>query len=66
MSVKLKKLNDQTIVVTGATSGIGLVTARMAAERGAKLLLMARTEAALIKLADELRANGSVAGSRRP
>jgi len=61
MSVKLKKLNDQTIVVTGATSGIGLVTARMAAERGAKLLLMARTEAALIKLADELRADGSVA-----
>jgi NADPH:quinone reductase-like Zn-dependent oxidoreductase len=32
MSVKLKKLNDQTIVVTGATSGIGLATVRMAAE----------------------------------
>jgi short-subunit dehydrogenase len=59
MSVKLKKLNNQTIVVTGATSGIGLVTVRLAAERGAKLLLLARTEEALIKLADELRADGS-------
>lgn len=61
MPVKLKKLIDQTIVVTGATSGIGLVTVRTAAERGAKLLLVARTEGALIKLADELRANDSVA-----
>lgn len=61
MSVKLKKLNEQTIVVTGATSGIGLITARMAAQRGAQLVLVARTEESLRKLADELRANGSVA-----
>ncbi|MFN2578106.1 MAG: SDR family oxidoreductase [Pyrinomonadaceae bacterium] len=61
MSVKLKKLIDQTIVVTGATSGIGLVTVRMAAKRGAKLVLVARTEDSLRKLADELRADGSAA-----
>ncbi len=32
--MKLKRLSEQTIVITGATSGIGLCTARMAAERG--------------------------------
>jgi NAD(P)-dependent dehydrogenase (short-subunit alcohol dehydrogenase family) len=31
MNVKLKKLSEQVIVITGASSGIGLVTARMAA-----------------------------------
>ena len=31
--VKLKPLSEQTIVLTGASSGIGLVTARMAAKR---------------------------------
>ena len=31
MNVKLKNLSAQTIVITGASSGIGLVTARMAA-----------------------------------
>ena len=30
MKIKLKKLEDQVIVITGASSGIGLVTARMA------------------------------------
>jgi NAD(P)-dependent dehydrogenase (short-subunit alcohol dehydrogenase family) len=35
MQLKLKPLSEQTIVITGATSGIGLCTARLAAERGA-------------------------------
>ena len=30
MAVSLKKLNEQIMVITGASSGIGLVTARMA------------------------------------
>ncbi len=34
MSISLKKLEDQTIVLTGATSGIGLTTARKAADKG--------------------------------
>src|SRR4051812_3967425 len=39
MAVSLKPLNQQTIVITGASSGIGLTTARMAARQGAKLVL---------------------------
>lgn len=53
---KLKKLEDQVMVITGASSGIGLVTARMAAKRGAKLVLVARSEPALQTLTEELSA----------
>ncbi len=58
MSVKLKKLNEQTIVITGATSGIGLATARLAAKRGARLVLAARNEEALKDLVIELEREG--------
>lgn len=57
-TLKLKKLNDQVIIITGASSGIGLVTARMAAAKGAKLVLAARNEAALKELTEELREAG--------
>src|SRR4051794_5078137 len=53
MKVKLKKLNEQTMVITGASSGIGLVTARMAADQGARLVLVARSEEALRTLVAE-------------
>lgn len=53
MSDSLKPLREQVMVITGASSGIGLVTARMAGERGAKLVLVARNEPALRQLADE-------------
>lgn len=59
MNLSLKKLNEQVIVITGATSGIGLTTARMAAEKGAKLVLVARNGDALRELSDELSANGT-------
>jgi len=42
MKIKLKPLGEQVVVLTGATSGIGLVTARLAAEKGAKLVVAAR------------------------
>ena len=58
-SVNLKKLEDQVVVITGASSGIGLATARMAARRGAKLVLVARAEPALQQLTEELRAAGT-------
>jgi hypothetical protein len=46
MKPQLKRLSDQVIVITGASSGIGLTTAEMAAERGAAVILAARSEAA--------------------
>lgn len=61
--VKLKELKDQVIVITGATSGIGLTTARMAAERGARLVLVARNEEALRELTHEINACGGADGT---
>ena len=57
--MNLKKINKQTIVITGATSGIGLTTARMAAKNGARLVLIARNEDALRELSNEINSNGS-------
>jgi short-subunit dehydrogenase len=59
MKPKLKKLADQVIVLTGATSGIGLTTARKAARGGAKLVLAARNESALKQVSDELNNQGA-------
>jgi short-subunit dehydrogenase len=47
MSAKLKPLNEQVIVITGASSGIGLCTAESAAKQGAKVVLAARSEQTL-------------------
>lgn len=44
----------ETILITGASSGIGLELAKCFAADGSRLILVARNEAALQKLADEL------------
>jgi short-subunit dehydrogenase len=56
--VKLKPLNEQTIVITGGSSGIGLAAARLAAHQGANVILVARKEEGLKKAADAIRAEG--------
>jgi short-subunit dehydrogenase len=61
MDIKLKDLKDQVIVITGGSSGIGLVTARMAAKRGARVVLNARNEEALRRVAREINADGGEA-----
>ena len=55
----LKPLNEQSIVITGATSGIGLATARRAARAGACVFLIARGEGDLKALTEELQATGA-------
>jgi short-subunit dehydrogenase len=51
---KHKNLADQVIVITGATSGIGLCTALLAAEKGAKLVLAARSQDVLDDIVEEI------------
>ncbi len=58
MSVKPKSLDQQTIVITGASSGIGLTTAQLAAARGAKVVLAARSEAELTDAVARIRRDG--------
>ncbi|HEU4959243.1 MAG TPA: SDR family oxidoreductase [Sphingomonas sp.] len=61
MAVSLKPLDRQVMVITGASSGIGLVTARAAAKAGASLLLVARSEEALAAICREIVAAGGAA-----
>lgn len=56
-----KKLSEQTIVITGASSGIGLVTAVMAAERGARVVLSSRNHDELERLTREITSAGGKA-----
>ena len=55
----LKPLGEQSIVVTGATSGVGLATVRRAARAGARVFLIARGERDLRALCEELQAQGA-------
>ena len=54
-------LNDKIMVVTGASSGIGAATAKSAAREGAKLVLLARNQAKLEAVAEEIRQSGKAA-----
>ncbi|HEV7836726.1 MAG TPA: SDR family oxidoreductase, partial [Gemmatimonadaceae bacterium] len=61
MSKSLKPLNEQVIVITGASSGIGLATTLLAAESGAKLVIAARSEETLNDVAHHIRSVGGEA-----
>ncbi|WP_277969973.1 SDR family oxidoreductase [Sphingomonas echinoides] len=58
MKITLKPIAQQVIVITGASSGIGLVTAKRAAAEGAKVVLVARSADSLRKAVEEITADG--------
>ena len=58
MHTQLRPVEDQVIVITGASSGIGLVTAKHAARRGARVVLAARNELSLTRAVEEIRQHG--------
>ncbi|HEV8598740.1 MAG TPA: SDR family oxidoreductase [Gemmatimonadales bacterium] len=61
MSSHRVPLNEQVLVITGASSGIGLATARLAAQAGAKVVLAARNERDLATAVREIQAAGGQA-----
>lgn len=58
MARQHRPLDQQVIIVTGASSGIGLCTALLAAERGAKLVLVARSGQTLAEAVQTIRESG--------
>src|SRR5688572_18053903 len=58
MDIQLKPVEAQVIAITGASSGIGLVTAKHAARRGARVVLAARNESSLKRAVEEIRQRG--------
>jgi NADP-dependent 3-hydroxy acid dehydrogenase YdfG len=50
----MKKVDGKVIIVTGASMGIGLATARLLAQNGAKVALAARSIDTLKKLEEEI------------
>lgn len=61
MSNHLKPLDQQVMVITGASSGIGLATARAAAQAGASLVLIARSRDALQRISKSINDRGGSA-----
>ena len=61
MKLSFKPLAEQVIVITGASSGIGLATARAAAREGARVVAAARNEDALRDLVKEITDAGGEA-----
>ena len=56
----IKSFENKTVIITGASAGVGAACARLFAGHKAKLVLVARGEASLNTIADELRSQCEV------
>ena len=56
----ITSFDNKTVIITGASAGVGAACARLFASHKAKLVLVARGEAALNVIADELRSQCEV------
>lgn len=60
----MSNIEGKVVVITGGSSGLGEATARLLAERGAKVFLGARREENLKGIVDGIRSDGGEAGYR--
>lgn len=63
MRIRLKPIDQQTIVITGASSGNGLSAALQASRRGAAVVLVARNRESLDQIERDIVASGGRATS---
>ena len=57
----MERNQGKRAVITGGTSGIGLATAKLLVDEGARVLVTGRTKAGLDRAREELGKNGIVA-----
>ena len=57
-------IEDKVVVITGGSSGLGEATAKLLAERGAKVMLGARREENLERIVSEIEGSGGAAAYR--
>jgi NADP-dependent 3-hydroxy acid dehydrogenase YdfG len=58
---RMSNITDKVVVITGASSGIGESTAKLLAERGAKVVLGARRSSRIDAVVQEISASGGKA-----
>ncbi len=56
--MQLKSINQQVVVIVGASSGIGRIAALQFASRGAKVVVAARSQPGLNSLVEEIQNMG--------
>ena len=61
----MSEINGKVVAITGASSGLGEATARLLAEKGAKVFLGARREDNLKRIAAEIGEGGGTAHYRQ-
>ena len=57
----IMKINGKTVLVTGASSGMGAAISKAMAKAGGRVLLLARREDELRRVADEIKQAGGEA-----
>jgi NAD(P)-dependent dehydrogenase (short-subunit alcohol dehydrogenase family) len=65
MKLKLKPIYDQVVVLVGATSGAGLETAMLMAEKGARVAIVGRSMEGLNDALDQVRLHATASYMNR-